>query len=112
MPKFAANLTMMFTEWPFLDRFDAAADFGFTAVEYLFPYAASARSDCRAACQKWADAGAVQPATWRLVGGRARAGRLPGRLDGIMAGTERALAYAEATGAKRLHLMSGLGQSK
>ena len=38
MPKFAANLTMMFNEWPFLDRFDAAADAGFTAVEYLFPY--------------------------------------------------------------------------
>ena len=38
MPRFAANLTMMFTEWPFLDRFDAAAEAGFTAVEYLFPY--------------------------------------------------------------------------
>ena len=38
MPVFAANLTMMFTEWPFLDRFDAAAEAGFTAVEYLFPY--------------------------------------------------------------------------
>ncbi|RVH91640.1 hydroxypyruvate isomerase, partial [Sinorhizobium meliloti] len=38
MPVFAANLTMMFTELPFLDRFDAAADAGFAAVEYLFPY--------------------------------------------------------------------------
>ena len=38
MPRFAANLTMMFTERPFLDRFDAAADAGFRAVEYLFPY--------------------------------------------------------------------------
>ena len=38
MPVFAANLTMMFNEWPFLDRFAAAADAGFTAVEYLFPY--------------------------------------------------------------------------
>ena len=38
MPVFAANLTMMFNEWPFLDRFDAAADAGFTAVEFLFPY--------------------------------------------------------------------------
>ncbi len=38
MPKFAANLSMMFNEVPFLDRFAAAADCGFTAVEYLFPY--------------------------------------------------------------------------
>ena len=38
MSKFAANLSMMFNEVPFLDRFAAAADCGFTAVEYLFPY--------------------------------------------------------------------------
>ena len=39
MPKFAANLSMMYTELPFLDRFEAAAKDGFKAVEYLFPYA-------------------------------------------------------------------------
>lgn len=38
MPRFAANLTMMFTEWPFLDRFAAAREAGFDAVEFLFPY--------------------------------------------------------------------------
>ena len=38
MPRFAANLTMMFNEWSFLDRFKAARDAGFTAVEFLFPY--------------------------------------------------------------------------
>ncbi len=38
MPKFAANLTMLFNEVPFLDRFAAAADAGFHAVEFLFPY--------------------------------------------------------------------------
>lgn len=38
MPKFAANLTMLFNEVPFLDRFKAAADAGFDAVEFLFPY--------------------------------------------------------------------------
>ena len=37
MPRFAANLTMMFNEWPFLDRFAAAADAGFVAVEFLIP---------------------------------------------------------------------------
>ena len=39
MPKFAANLTMLFTEMPFLDRFEAAHKNGFSAVEFLFPYA-------------------------------------------------------------------------
>ena len=38
MPKFAANLSMMFTEVDFLDRFQAAAEAGFEGVEYLFPY--------------------------------------------------------------------------
>jgi len=38
MPKFAANLTMLFTELPFMQRFEAAAKAGFEAVEYLFPY--------------------------------------------------------------------------
>ena len=38
MPKFAANLTMLFTEHPFLDRFEHAAKAGFKAVEFLFPY--------------------------------------------------------------------------
>jgi hydroxypyruvate isomerase len=39
MAKFAANLSMLFTELPFLDRFEAAAKAGFKAVEFLFPYA-------------------------------------------------------------------------
>ncbi|MEC9166279.1 MAG: hydroxypyruvate isomerase, partial [Pseudomonadota bacterium] len=38
MPNFAANLSMMFTEHPFLDRFQAAAETGFRGVEFLFPY--------------------------------------------------------------------------
>ena len=39
MPRFAANLTMLFNEVPFLDRFERAARAGFQAVEFLFPYA-------------------------------------------------------------------------
>ena len=39
MPRFAANLTMLFTEVPFLERFERAARAGFEAVEFLFPYA-------------------------------------------------------------------------
>ena len=47
MPKFAANLSMLFTEVPFLDRFEHAAKAGFSAVEFLFPYA-FATADIRA----------------------------------------------------------------
>ena len=47
MPRFAANLTMLFTEVPFLERFERAAAAGFNAVEFLFPYAFEAR-DIRA----------------------------------------------------------------
>jgi len=46
MPRFAANLSMMYPDLPFLDRFEAAAKDGFKAVEYLFPYA-FAQSDIR-----------------------------------------------------------------
>ena len=49
MPKFAANLSMLWNELPFLDRFEAAARAGFTAVEFLFPYEFQARTDRAAA---------------------------------------------------------------
>ena len=51
MPKFSANLTMLFTELPFLDRFAAAAAAGFKAVEYMFPYDFDKQRARRAACR-------------------------------------------------------------
>ena len=72
MPRFAANLTMMFTEWPFLDRFDAAAQAGFTAVEYLFPYEHPPDAIAERLAPQRPDAGSVQPAAGRLGGRRAR----------------------------------------
>ena len=72
MPRFAANLSMMFTEVPFLDRFEAAAKAGFTAVEFLFPYEFPAEGSRRPPARQRPDAGAVQPAARRL--GRRREG--------------------------------------
>ena len=72
MPRFAANLSMMFTEVPFLDRFEAAAKAGFTAVEFLFPYDHPAEAVGEAAARQRPDAGAVQPAAGQL--GRRRKG--------------------------------------
>ncbi len=108
MPVFAANLTMMFNEWPFLDRFDAAADAGFAAVEYLFPYEATpeaiaerlARNNLQQALSN------LPPGDW--AAGERGIAALPGRFDALKAGVERALDYAAATGVGRLHLMAGL----
>ena len=108
MPRFAANLTMMFTEWTFLDRFAAAADAGFTAVEYLFPYD-HAPAEIGARLRS---AGLTQalfnlpPGDW-AAGERGYAA-FPDRFDELQDDVARALAYVEATGARRVHLMSGL----
>ena len=109
MPRFAANLTMMFNEWPFLDRFAAAANTGFTAVEFLFPYehtpdAIAARLVPNGLTQALFN---LPPGNW-AAGERGLAAQ-PDRFDDLKADVERALPFAEATGVKRLHLMSGLG---
>lgn len=109
MPQFAANLTLMFNEWSFLDRFDAAADAGFSAVEYLFPYDVSpdyiaVRLQRNKLTQALFN---LPPGHW----GRGERGiaALPERFDELREGIATALLYAEVTGVKRLHLMSGLG---
>lgn len=109
MPRFAANLSTMFQEWPFLDRFRAAADAGFVAVECQFPYEASAD----AVAARLAAAGLplvmfnVSPGDW-AAGERGRAA-LPGAGDAVRADVARALDYAQATGTRMLHLMAGIG---
>ncbi|MBB3163956.1 hydroxypyruvate isomerase family protein [Rhizobium laguerreae] len=108
MPVFAANLTMMFNEWAFLDRFDAAAEAGFAAVEYLFPYEATPEAIAERLARN-----NLQQALFNLPPGDWAAGErgiaaLPGRFDALKADVERALDYAAATGVRRLHLMAGI----
>ncbi|OAP36902.1 hydroxypyruvate isomerase [Sinorhizobium glycinis] len=108
MPVFAANLTMMFNEWPFLDRFDAAADAGFTAVEYLFPYEAPPEAIAERLARNKLEQALfnLPPGDW--AAGERGIAALPGRFEELKADVERALDYAAATGVKRLHLMAGL----
>ncbi|HYG86791.1 MAG TPA: 2-oxo-tetronate isomerase [Azospirillum sp.] len=111
MPAFAANLTMMFTEWDFLDRFDAAAEAGFQAVEYLFPYdhppeAVAARLERNGLTQALFN---MPPGDW--AAGERGLAALPDRFGDVQAGVDRALEYAEATGCRRLHLMAGLADA-
>ncbi|MFT4097042.1 MAG: hydroxypyruvate isomerase family protein [Rhodoblastus sp.] len=112
MPKFAANLSMMFTEHPFLDRFDAAAAAGFAAVEYLFPYEHSS-ADIAARLKR----NDLTQALFNLPPGDFAAGErglaaLSGRAEEFRASVDRALEYAAATGVKRLHMMAGLASSR
>ena len=109
MPKFAANLSMMFNEWDFLDRFAAAADTGFSAVEFLFPYAHAPDEVAR----RLQASGLTQalfnlpPGDWDK--GERGMASVPGREAEFRASVETALPYAKATGVKRLHVMSGHG---
>jgi len=107
MPRFSANLTMMFNEWSFLDRFDAAADAGFTAVEYLFPYDHKPEEIADRLSRNHLEQALfnLPPGDWS-AGDRGLAA-LPARRQELQAGVERALVYAEATGVGRLHLMAG-----
>jgi hydroxypyruvate isomerase len=108
MPRFAANLTMMYNEHAFLDRFAAAARDGFEAVEYLFPYDFSAaelkaRLDEHGLKQALFNA---PPGDW-TAGDRGIAS-LPGREDEFRRGLDTALAYARMLGNDKLHVMAGL----
>ena len=107
MPKFAANLTMLFTELPFLDRFERAASAGFTAVEFLFPYAFAA-GDIKARL----DAHHLTLVLHNLPAGDWDAGErgiacLPGREDEFRAGVGKAIAYAQALGVPQLNCLAG-----
>ena len=75
MPKFAANLTMLFGELPFLERFAAAKAAGFGGVEYLFPYDFE-KAALREQLQQHASL--AQPSSWRLGGRRAWDRYFPG----------------------------------
>lgn len=107
MPRFAANLSLMFNEWPFLDRFDAAAQAGFTAVEFLFPYD-YAPADVAARLKRNGLTQALfnlPPGDW-AAGERGMAS-FAERFTEVQEGIATALPYAKATGVKRLHLMAG-----
>jgi hydroxypyruvate isomerase len=108
MPRLAANLSMMFNEVPFLERFDAAARAGFKAVEFLFPYDFPA-ADLRARLNA---AGLSQvlfnmpPGDW-AAGDRGTAS-VPGRQAEFRDGIARGLDYAAALDCKLVHVMAGI----
>jgi len=108
MPKFAANISMMFNEVPFLDRFAAARAAGFEAVEFLFPYEFPAADIAK----RLADQGLANvlfngpPGDWN--NGERGTACLPDRRAEFREGIKRALDYSAALGCPRLHVMAGL----
>ena len=108
MPRFAANLSMMFNEAPFLDRFEAAGKAGFKGVEFLFPYEhpaaeIKARLDGAGLEQVLFNA---PPGDW--AGGERGTASLPGRQQEFRDGIMQALDYAGVLGNRLVHVMAGI----
>ena len=107
MPKFAANLTMLFTEHAFLDRFEAAAKAGFKAVEFLFPYAWTAEE-----IKQRLDANGLTLVLHNLPAGDWDAGERgiachPDRVSEFRDGVGKAIAYAKVLGVGQLNCLVG-----
>ncbi|MGM7912427.1 2-oxo-tetronate isomerase [Yersinia enterocolitica] len=108
MPKFAANLSMMFTEVPFLERFKAAKDAGFGGVEFLFPYdypadqlAAKLKEQGLQQVLFNTPPGDISAGEWGLAA-------LPGREKEARRDIDLALEYALALGCPSIHIMAGV----
>lgn len=117
MPRFAANLSMMYTELPFLERFEAAAQDGFKGVEFLFPYEwpmeQLAKLLQRHSLQQVlfnAPPGGMDPSGIAAAWGQGMRGTaaLPGREAEFRAGVMLALRYAQALRCPRIHCMAGV----
>ena len=107
MPRFAANLTMLFTEHPFLDRFEHAAKAGFEAVEFLFPYAFGA-DEIRQRLQTFG----LKLVLHNLPAGDWDAGERgiachPDRTDEFREGVAKAISYATELGVGQLNCLAG-----
>jgi len=108
MLNFAANLSWLFQEWPFLDRFAAAADAGFTAVEYLFPYDHPPEEIARRLARHNLKQVLFNLAPGDFAAGDRGIATFPDRRDEFRAAIARGLEYARATATPRLHLMAGV----
>ncbi len=108
MPRFAANLSFLYQEAPFLERFKRAAEDGFGAVEYVSPY----EFDKYVVAEALRDAG-IEQALFNLPAGNWASGErgiacLPERVDEFKAGVDKAIEYARALDGSMLNCLAGL----
>ncbi|QLB18137.1 2-oxo-tetronate isomerase [Mannheimia granulomatis] len=108
MPKFAANLTMMFNEVPFLDRFEAAANAGFKYVEYLWPYEYSAEEIKAKLDQYGLKQVLFNTAAGDVAKGEWGVSAIPGREADSHRDIDLALEYALALGCPHIHVMAAV----
>src|SRR3954453_23919353 len=111
MPKFAANLTMLFTEYDFLDRFERAAKAGFKGVEYLFPYAYKLED-----LVQGLQANDLTQVLHNLPAGDWGAGErgiacMPDRVAEFREGVGKAIEYAKALKCPQVNCFSGIAPS-
>ena len=111
MTQFAANLTMLFNEVPFMERFKKAANSGFKGVEFLFPYAYSA-----ADIKRELDQNQLELVLHNLPAGDWDAGErgiacLPSRIEEFQEGVQRAIEYATVLGVPQLNCLAGKAPS-
>ncbi len=108
MPRFSANLSFLFTEVPFQNRFKVAADAGFKGVEFLFPYEWPAEELAGLAAENGLEIVLfnIWPGDWDQ-GWRGLAG-VPGQEQVFLERLDQALGYARKLGCRRLHAMAGL----
>jgi len=107
MPRFAANLSMLFTEVPFLDRFERAAKAGFKAVEFLFPYGNTAEE-----IKQRLDANKLELVLHNLPAGNWEGGERgfachPDRMDEFRDAVAKAISYAKVLGVPQLNCLAG-----
>ncbi len=108
MPRFAANLSMLYPELEFLDRFEAAARDGFQGVEYLFPYAWEPREIAARLKANGLQQVLFNTAPGNWEGGERGLACIPGREAEFAKAIEQALAYAQVLECPRIHAMAGL----
>lgn len=107
MPKFAANLTMLFNELPFMQRFEAAAKAGFKGVEYLFPYAYDKKELAAALRANGLEQVLHNLPAGNWDGGERGIGCHPDRVNEFRQGVARAIDYATALGCPQVNCLLG-----
>ena len=107
MPKFAANLTFLFKELPFLERFEAAADAGFDAVEVLFPYDDAATEVVRRLNRSGLPMVLINTPPPNYTGGERGFAAVPGSEERFRRDFKRTMRYAERLKPQHVHIMAG-----
>jgi hydroxypyruvate isomerase len=108
MPKFAANLSFMFQDIGFLERFDAAAKAGFKAVEFLFPYDHPPETITERLARNGLTLALFNTVAGDWAGGERGLAALPGREEEFRDGVDTAIRYAKAAQCPLIHTMAGL----